>query len=102
MSATRKLTVNALSELKTGTSSKGKPWTLYKVEATDTAGQPITESLTTCAKLPTGEQIEVEVERRDHPQHGPSYTLKLPRADNGLAGRIEALEQRVAALERKT
>ncbi len=100
MSATRKLTVVALSELKSGTSSTGIPWTLFRVEATDPDGQPIAENLTTFEPLPIGEAIEVEVERRDHPQYGPSFTLKLPRrSDNGLAARIEALEQRVAALE---
>jgi hypothetical protein len=101
MSATRRLKVIALAELKSGTSSKGKPWRLFRVEATDLNGQPITERLTTFQELPTGRPIEVEVERRDDPRHEPSFTLKLARANDG-AGRIDLLEQRVATLERKT
>jgi hypothetical protein len=100
-SATRSLVVSELSELKTGTSSKGKPWTLYKVTATDPDGKPIAESLTTFARLPIGEPVEVEVERREHPEYGASFTLKLPRAGGGLARRVDELERRVAALEQK-
>jgi hypothetical protein len=97
--STRKIIVTAISELKTGTSSTGNPWTLYKVEATDADGKPIAESLTTFSKLPTGQAVEVEIERRDDPKYGPSFTLKLPRRSDNGAGRIDALEQRVAALE---
>lgn len=99
MSATRKLVVTALSELKSGTSAKGKPWTLYGVTATTPEGAPIRESLTTFATLPIGEEIEVEVEVREDPRYGRSFTLKLPGRGGGLAARVDALEHRVAALE---
>jgi hypothetical protein len=95
---TRKLIVSSLTELRSGIGPRGR-WTLFKVEATDVDGCAITERLTTFSKLRTGKAIEVEVERREHPQHGVSYTVKLPRAGGGLSGRVGALERRVSALE---
>ncbi len=98
MSATRKLIVTELAELTNGVGRSGRPWVLYRATATTPEGAPIRESLTTFAKLPTGQEIEVEVEVRDDPRYGRSFTLKL-RSGKGLTARVEALEQRVAALE---
>lgn len=98
MTATRKLIVTSLTEMRSGIGPHGR-WCLRRVEAVDADGNAIAESLVTFAELPTGKAIEVEVERREHPQHGVSYTVKLPRAGGGLSGRVGALERRVSALE---
>jgi hypothetical protein len=95
----RTLKVTALREIRSGTSSGARPWTLFQVQARDPAGELIAENLTTFERLPIGEMIEVEVKRRDSPQFGVSFGLKRPRADGGLAGRVEALERRMTALE---
>lgn len=100
MSSTRKVVVRELRELRSGTSKHGRPWKLFKVSATDPDGRPIEEQLTTFSKLPIGEAIEVEVERREHPEYGPSFTLKLPSAGGGLARRVADLEKRVSSLEK--
>jgi len=99
MAVTRRLTVSELIELSSGVSRNGKPWTLHKVIAVDEGGEQIGETLLTFAALPLNEPVTVEVERRDDPRHGLSYTLKLPRAGSALAGRVDELEQRVAAIE---
>jgi hypothetical protein len=98
VTATRKLIVTLLTELRSGIGPHGR-WCLRRVEAVDADGNAIAESLITFAELPVGQAITVEVERREHPQHGVSYTLKLPRAGGGLGGRVDALERRVGALE---
>jgi hypothetical protein len=95
---TRTLVVRELVELKSGTGPHGD-WTLRKVLASNVDGSPISENLVSFASLPVGEPVAVEVERRDDPRRGPSFTLKLPRAGSALAGRVGDLEQRVAAIE---
>jgi hypothetical protein len=101
MNATRRLTVTALRELRSGTSSGGRPWVLHQVQARDPAGELIEQNLVTFERLPLNELIEVEIKRRDDPKFGVSYSLKRPRADGGLAGRVEALERRMTAIERR-
>jgi hypothetical protein len=101
MNATRRLTVVALRELRSGTSSGGRPWTLFQVQARDPDGKLIEQNLVTFERLPLNEMIEVEITRRDDPKFGVSYSLKRPRADAGVAGRLEALERRTTAIERR-
>jgi hypothetical protein len=98
---TRKVTVVALRELRKGTSSGGRPWVLHQVQAVDSAGELIESNLVTFERLPLNELIEVEIKRRDDPKFGVSYSLKRPRADAGVAGRLEALERRTTAIERR-
>jgi hypothetical protein len=100
--ATRKLTVTACSEVKTG-ETNGKPWTLYEVSAVDEGGHPVEEALKSFTNLPLGEQAEYVVERQEHDKYGPSYLLsprkRESRAVRELRERVDALEAEVAALK---
>src|ERR1700683_5196077 len=100
MATTRRIVVTGLSELRRGRGPRGE-WILRKVEAADAnSRQPITERLVSFERLPVDTPIEVQVERRDDPTHGPSFTLRRPpKAGGVLAGRVGDLERRVAALE---
>lgn len=93
-------------------------WTLHEVLCTDETGLPIQEPVACFKALPLGEQ-QLEFERKDSEQYGPSWTVKplkgarLPaqppsQADEGvemvresvrlLAARVSALEGAVKAL----
>lgn len=79
-----------------GVSQKtGKAWTLYRVQANDAQGNPISEKLQAFQELPVG-RGEYEVERREHPEYGVSFTVKAPSA---FSRRIDELEARIAKLE---
>lgn len=86
---TRKLVVNKLVEKTRGQGKFGE-WILYKVEAENADGSPINEDLITFDELPLNEPITVEVEQKNDPKYGISFTLRIPR---------ERLQDRVARLE---
>lgn len=92
----RVLEIVMCSEARRGVSQKtGREWTLFKVQANDEHGSPIGEELQSFEDLPLG-RGEFEVERRDHPQYGTSFTVKAP---SPLMRRLDELEARVAKLE---
>jgi hypothetical protein len=106
MSDTRKITVISTSVLK-----QGDTWTLYDVVATDERGEPITKTLKTFeANLPTGQLIEVEVEKNSDPRYD-EYMVRLPGSKRGGGGKgigasvdlireqVNSLQTRVTALE---
>lgn len=95
--ATRKLIIRGLEEIKSGTGSRG-PWTLFAVKAADEAGQVITESLRTFERLPLNQLIEVAVELQQHEKFGPSFLLKLPETGGSLRARVAAVEQELAGV----
>lgn len=113
MSPTRKINVIETKPLKSGVSSTGKAWTIYEVTAVGEDGAPIEEKLRSFDELRG--QVEVEIERKDDPKYGVSYTLKLPKGAPGageppssgarlgpkvdeLRARLETLEQIVTTL----
>jgi hypothetical protein len=96
--AKRKLIVTELRPLSTFTRQDGSEGQLYEVLANAENGVPIAVPLRTFAEdLPIGQLIEYEVEPYDHPRHGTSYTLKLPR--RSLGPRVSKLEARTSELE---
>jgi hypothetical protein len=116
-SVKRKLTVTGQKELATFKNDKDEDTTIYEIKAVTEAGEPVTVKLRTFqADLPQRELIEFEVTPYDHPEHGRSYTIKIPgkgRASkkdiaelkqqlNDIAGRVSALEGEVAKLKPKT
>jgi type II secretory pathway component PulF len=116
-SVKRKLTVTAQKELATFKNDKDEPTTIYEVKAVTEAGEAVSVKLRTFqSELPQGELIEYDVTPYDHPEHGRSYTIKIPgkgRASkkdiaelktqlSDIAGRVSALEDAVAALKPKT
>jgi hypothetical protein len=107
MSATRKLTVIETKPLKSGTSTNGKPWTIYDVTAVGEDGAPIEEKLRSFDELRG--TVEVEIERTEHEKYGVSYTLKLPKGTPGAADpppagarlgpKVDELRERLDRLE---
>lgn len=86
----------------------GRPWTLYRVYATELDGTPINDALRTFDQLSRG-RVEVYFEPREKGGAIESYTLH--RADkaekrqrrngaSGLEQRVEQLESEVAELRR--
>ncbi len=86
--------VTRCRELASGHGERGD-WTLRQVEATTLDGKPIRARLISFDAFEPGE-VEVDVEREDHPEHGVSYRLRRPRGK--LAGRVAQLEADVRAL----
>jgi len=104
MAEKRKINVKRCNVVAEG-STNGKGWTLYGVEAEDEFGIPVEDELKCFANLRPG-LAEYELERRDHPEYGTSYTIKAPQGqaqgqDSQLAGRVEALEEKVTALAKR-
>jgi len=111
---TRVLEVLMCSEERRGVSQKnGQEWVIYKVQANDENGQPISEKLQSFSDLPVG-RGEYEIERRDHEKFGTSYTVKDPNArrvpppparfatlemHEALQARVDALESRMGFQE---
>jgi hypothetical protein len=102
---TRRIIVTGLQELSSGRTDRGE-WTLYKVTATTAAGAPIRAELRTFERLPTGQEIDMQVEaRRDGSRL--SYTLRRPRAGrqrlqeqlDRLTGRVDRLERDVQRVQ---
>lgn len=108
--STRSLIVTGIREIKRGKSERGREWRLYEVRAETAGGDPIRAPLRTFERLPTGELLQVEIER------GPSdtWTLRRRRRRGGsstaalaqdlgdlrdlqleLEGRVDQLEQDV-------
>lgn len=80
----------------------GQPGRLYEVRAVTADGEPVREKLRSFLELPAGIPLEVEVERYEHPRHGVSYTLHLPRASaRDLSPRVLTLEAGFVALQRR-
>jgi hypothetical protein len=80
---------------------RGQPWTLWELEVFDEDGQaPELPCFTFHRCKPNRRLREFEIERRDHPRYGASYTLTPVGAadDDDLLARVEHLEERVAAL----
>lgn len=75
---TRRLTVTACSPMYTGHNKKGKPYTIFEVFAVDDAGQTVEAKLRSFDPLEINKLVEYEIERREDPRHGTSYTLKKP------------------------
>jgi hypothetical protein len=105
----RTITVIETRVVKTGTSTTGKPWTLYEVVAVSEDGAPIEEKLTTFDQLQG--TVTVDVERKEHEKYGVSYTLKLPKGAPGaapppsagarLGPSVDTLRERVELLEKR-
>jgi hypothetical protein len=91
----RRLIVTGSRELSRGSGDHGE-WVLYAVEATTVGGEPIRAKLVTFEDLEDGE-VDVEVERTDHPQHGTSYRLRRVRPK--LSIRVDQLERQVRELQ---
>jgi hypothetical protein len=101
MAATRTLVVRELSTLSTGTSKHGAPWTLYAAKVADAEGRLLDERFRSFEALPLDRPLQLEVDRRDDPQHGVSFTLKSPRKGGALRHRIETLEGEVKRLSER-
>jgi hypothetical protein len=98
----RRMTVTSLEAVKSGTSDKGKDWTLYDVGALDEAGDPIDAKLKTFdGTLPIGDLVELDVTKQTHEQYGDSYLLERPGSGRGggLKGSVDDLRERVERLE---
>jgi hypothetical protein len=102
----KKMTIIETTAIKSGTSSTGKPWTIYEVTAVNEDGAPIEEKLKTFDKLEGN--VEVEVERQEDPKWGVSFMLKLPSGAPGsapppagarLGPHVDELRDRVERLE---
>jgi hypothetical protein len=102
MAGTRRMNVIDAQEVKNGTDSKGRGWTLYEITAVTPDGAPIDEKLKSFTRL-SGD-VEVEVERQEHEKYGVSYLLKPvsspgarlgPKVDD-LHGTVEQLGRTVA------
>ncbi len=91
----RRLLITGCRPIASGQTQRGA-WTLRQVEARTAEGRPIRARLVSFEEFVAGEEVEVEVEREDHQDHGPSYKIRRPRAK--LAGRVEQLEADVRAL----
>jgi len=94
---THRLTATERSKITSG-STNGHDWTLWRYAAVRQDGSEITEKLVSLDVIPLHQEIDVEVERRDDPKYGPSYSLKLPK--RSVQTRLAELEERVARLER--
>lgn len=99
----RRLIVTSCRVLRSGTNAGGE-WALYAVEATTRDDRKIRARLLSFEELPVGE-VEFEVERQDHAQHGTSYLLRRPRQKIGpriavLERSVRNLASRVEQLER--
>ncbi len=90
----RRIVVTGCREVASGHGQHGG-WALHRIEATTLDGKPIRARLTSFDAFEPGE-VEVDVEREDHPQHGVSYKIGRPRGK--LAGRVAQLEADVRAL----
>jgi hypothetical protein len=75
---TRRLTVTSCKPLHSGTSAKGKPWTIFEVFAVDESGSTVEAKLRSFDPLPLNKLTEYKVTKREDRQHGTSYTLELP------------------------
>ena len=92
----RRIVVTGTKVVASGIGQHGE-WKLREVQATTLDGRPIKVKLVSFDEL-AGE-VEVDVERQDpHPVHGVSYRVRPVRQKPHE--RIDALEQRVARLER--
>lgn len=76
--STRKLMVTSCSPLRSGTSTNGKPWTMYEVFAVDEAGATVEAKLRSFDPLKLNELVEYEITKREDQRHGTSYTLQKP------------------------
>lgn len=102
----RKLTITHQEEL-ARFPRKGEESILYSVEAITETGEKVTQKLRTFhPELPQGELIEFDVVPYDHPEHGRSYTLKLPSKGRAskkdiseVLDRLTKIADRVSALE---
>lgn len=113
--ATRLLTILSRTPVTSGVSNYGN-WTLYSVEATNEAGEPITGvNLKTFQELPLGQLIEVEVEKSTNSDYPDDCTIKKPKgarysldaapADEAyeeLRRRVTVLEQHVGLIPQRT
>src|SRR5690242_18426521 len=102
----RKLTITSQKEL-ARFPRKNEESILYEVEAITETGEKVTQKLRTFhPELPQGELIEFDVVSYDHPEHGRSYTLKLPSKGRAskkdiseVLERLTKIADRVSALE---
>jgi hypothetical protein len=110
--STRTIQVINTPVIKSGTNRNGNAYCLREVIATNPEGAPITEKLKTFDDaIVAGEQVEVDVERQDDPQWGPSYMLR--KAGGGAGGgsggspgarlgpKVDELRDRLERLEGK-
>lgn len=104
----RKIHVVSTPVIKSGTGRNGSTYTLREVIATDPEGAPIQEKLKTFDDGITSGPVEVEVERQDDPQWGPSYLLRLPRQGGGggspgarLGPKVDELRDRLERVEQQ-
>lgn len=90
----RRLVVTGSRQVAAGHGERGD-WRLHEISATTADGKPIRARLVSFDAFEPGE-VDVLVERQDHPEHGTSYLLRRPRA--ALAGRVETLEDQLRSL----
>ena len=96
---THRLTATERSVLGSG-STNGHEWTLYGYSAVRADGTEITEKLVSLDAIPLHQEVEVEVEVREHAKYGRSLSLKMPKAPS-LRERVDELEERVRRLEER-
>jgi hypothetical protein len=90
----RRLMVTGSRQVASGHGERGE-WRLHELSATTVDGKPIRARLVSFEAFEPGE-VDVLVERQDHPEHGVSYLLRWPRP--ALAGRLDALEHQLRSL----
>lgn len=101
----RTILVQRVEVEKTG--RKGdKPWTLYKVHATELDGTPITDELRTFYALDAGEvtvtaDAYVKDNQIQHYTIKPKSTRRHGGEGNGAAAELASLRKRVDKLERQ-
>lgn len=89
----KKLTITRCEEWRSGTDKNQRPYTIWKVEAVDEAGQPVDADLRAFVELEIDVEQEFEVLRYDPDGGGsPSFTLKPKRGQEHAMSRAELVE----------
>ena len=94
-SVKRVLTIERCIPKKQGVGQYGE-WTLYEVVGRNADGAPLEDCV--AFKDFSGQSGEFEVTSKTN-EYGTSYTIKKPGAFGALGPRVEALEQKIAAIE---
>lgn len=104
----RKLTVTGQKIVTSWDSGKGdgKETHLWKVEAVDEKGQPVTEELRSFAELELNLPQVYEIEPYDSEKHGRTYTVKKPRSNTTkrvgeLEGQMQGVLERLMVVEER-
>lgn len=104
----RKITVISQTIISTWDSGKGsgKESHLWRVEAVDEQGNPVTEELRSFSELELNIPTEYEIEPYDSEKHGRTYTVKKPRSNtskrvNELEDQLRGALERIAVIEER-